>query len=83
MRDVNKTIYLVSCVSKKATTCKPAQDLYLSDWFRKAKTYVVQKLRAQDRWFILSAKHHLVPPERLLCPYEATLLRIKQTEKQE
>ena len=27
------TIYLVSCVSQKATTAKPAQDLYLSNWF--------------------------------------------------
>ena len=69
------TIYLVSCVSQKATTAtaKPARDLYLSNWFRKAKAYVELNRRAQDRWFILSAKHHLVSPETLLLPYEATL----------
>lgn len=77
------TIYLVSCVSQKATTAKPAQNLYLSSWFRKAKTYVLRNLRAQDRWFILSAKHHLVAPERRLAPYEATLLRMKQIERKE
>lgn len=77
------TIYLVSCVSQKATTAKPAQDLYLSNWFRKAKAYVLRNLRAQDRWFILSAKHHLVAPERRLAPYEATLLRMKQIERKE
>lgn len=81
------TIYLVSCVSKKATTAiaKPAQDLYLSSWFRKAKAYVLRNLnlRAQDRWFILSARHHLVSPESRLLPYEATLVRMKQPERKE
>ena len=75
------TIYLVSCVRQKATTAtaKPAQDLYLSNWFRKAKAYVEQNLRAQDRWFILSAKHHLVSPETLLLPYEAPLPQNRET----
>ena len=77
------TIYLVSCVSQKAATAKPAKDLYLSNWFRKAKAYILRTLRAQDRWFILSAKHHLVSPETLLLPYEATLLQMTQPERKE
>ncbi len=64
------TVYLVSCVSKKRSSTAPAKDLYLSDWFIKARNFV----EARDcSWFILSAEHGLVAPDELLEPYEKTL----------
>ena len=63
-------VYLVSCVSKKRSSRAPAKDLYLSDWFIKARTYVEA---TGAPWFILSAEHGLVDPDDLLEPYEKTL----------
>lgn len=47
-----------------------AKDLYISDWFVKARAYVEQ---AGDEWFILSAEYGLVSPETVIAPYERTL----------
>jgi hypothetical protein len=63
-------LYLVACVSVKRSRPLPAQDLYCSDWFLKARAYV-EKRRA--RWFILSAKHGLVGPRQILRPYDRSL----------
>jgi hypothetical protein len=62
-------IFLVSCVAGKATTAQPARTLYVSDWFSKARAYV----EATDRpWYILSALHGLVRPDRVVEPYDFT-----------
>ncbi len=63
-------VYLVSCVSKKRSSRAPAKDLYLSDWFIKARNFVEAN---GGPWFILSAEHGLVAPDDLLEPYEKTL----------
>ena len=62
-------VYLVACVSQKKETCDQAQYLYTSALFTKARAYA---LRHADRWYILSAKHGLVPPEEVIDPYETT-----------
>jgi hypothetical protein len=64
------TIYLVSCVSAKLHGTAPAKDLYVSDWFRKARKYVETQT---NPWYILSAKYGLVSPEQQLSPYDETL----------
>lgn len=48
-----------------------AKDLYVSDLFRGRRRYVE---RTCDRWFILSAKHHLVRPDDVIEPYNCTLV---------
>jgi hypothetical protein len=63
-------ICLVSCVAKKRTSATRAKDLYLSEWFRRAREYVEA---AGGPWFILSAKYGLVSADELLEPYEQTL----------
>ncbi len=69
-KDSGLRIGLVGCVKdNKSYRCK-AKDLYVSDLFRKAKTYAE---RNYDHWFILSAKHHLVDPETEIDPYDKTL----------
>lgn len=64
------TITLVACVSKKLDRPAPAADLYVSPWFKKARTYAEL---TSERWFILSAKYGLVEPDRVIEPYEQTL----------
>lgn len=65
-------IGLVSCTkSKRKQASKPA-DLYMkSTFFRKAREYVETN---HDRWYILSAKHHLLEPDDPpIEPYDETL----------
>lgn len=61
---------LVSCVKGKRSSAAPAKDLYISDWFKKARRIVETE---GWRWFVLSAKHGLLDPEELIAPYEKTL----------
>ena len=64
------TLYLVSCVSEKATSPAAAKDLYQSDWFKKARTYVES---TGSPWKILSALHHVVSPDTVIGPYDSAL----------
>ena len=60
---MSRKIALVACVSRKTPGPLPAQDLYVSDWFRKASAYA---RRVADEWYILSAKHGLVSPDTVI-----------------
>ena len=73
------TIYLVSCVSKKAEGPTLAKHLYCSPWFRKARTYVESK---GCDWFILSARFHLVKPNQELPRYNKTLSNKKAQRRE-
>lgn len=64
------TWFLVQCVKKKHARPLAAKELYCSDWFLKARQYVE---RQGGRWLILSAKHGVVEPDRVIAPYEVTL----------
>ncbi len=64
-------IALVSCSSAKAANAAPAAELYVSDWFVKARAYAQQS--RFDRWFILSAKYGLLDPQRVIEPYDRDL----------
>lgn len=66
------TVYLVSCVAKKAVASVPARDLYRT-WFKKARAWVEARLAPGDRWLILSAKHGLLSPDAVTAPYDVTL----------
>lgn len=70
MAPTGSTIYLVSCVGQKRAEACPARDLYISDWFLKARQYAEG---SGCRWYILSAEHGLVAPNQLIAPYERTL----------
>ena len=69
-KDATGTVYWVSCVSKKQTKPTAAKDLYISDLFSKARSYVENK---GAPWFILSAKYGLVPSNEIINPYDLTL----------
>lgn len=51
----------------------PAEELYQSDWFKKARAYVLSQLKPADTWYILSAKYQLVEPRLMISPYNETL----------
>ena len=76
----DRQIYLVSCVGKKLPKASPAKDLYISSWFKKARSYVESQ---GVEWFILSAKYGLIRPEQVIEPYELTLNRMKKPERKQ
>lgn len=61
---------LVSCGECKSTHAAPAKCLYKSDRFQRTRQFVEER---GWRWFILSAKHGLLDPERRISPYDETL----------
>ena len=67
---VQRTIFLVSCVGPKQQDPAPSRDLYISPWFRRARSYVE---RTGQPWFVLSAKHGLLRPLEVISPYDLTL----------
>ncbi|OYY75783.1 MAG: hypothetical protein B7Y43_17925 [Sphingomonas sp. 28-62-20] len=71
-------IYLVACVSQKLDRRARAAELYRSDWFRKARTYVEE---TGSPWFILSAAHGLVRPNDRLEPYNVTLRDLSAAQR--
>ena len=71
-------VYLLACVSQKLDRRARAADLYRSDWFRKARTYVEEQ---GARWYILSAAHGLVKPSQRLAPYDITLSSLTAAER--
>ncbi len=76
--DKGRRIVLVSCVKSKTSKTAPAQDLYISDLFKKTSAYA--KLFG-DRWYILSAKYGLLAPDQVIEPYEKTLNKMGVQER--
>ncbi len=75
-------IVLLSCTKAKLDKLSPAQELYSpSPMFQKTKAY--GETLKPDKTFILSAKHHLVPMEKELEPYDLTLKNMKKDEKEQ
>ena len=71
-------VYLVACVSQKLDRRARAADLYRSDWFRKARTYVEE---AGSPWYVLSAAHGVVAPFRRIDPYNVTLRDLSAAQR--
>lgn len=63
-------LVLVGCTKTKASTASPARALYQSSLFEKRRRYADTRGRA---WYVLSAEHGLVHPDRLLEPYDVAL----------
>ena len=70
-------ICLVSCGKAKKAFSTPAKDLYTSSRFLKSR-YIAEKYF--DSWFILSAKHGLLLPEKIISPYNITLNSFSVTQ---
>ena len=66
-----RTVILLSCSAGKAGNPLPAAELYQGTLFKASLAWAQQ--RKPDAIYILSAKHHLVEPDRVLQPYDLTL----------
>ena len=76
------TIILLSCTKSKLDHPAPAQELYsASPMFNKTLEY--GKSLKPDKMFILSAKHHLVPHNKTLAPYDLTLKDMPSDKRKE
>jgi hypothetical protein len=73
-----RRVALVSCVKAKRGFPAPAGDLYTSPLFRALRAYA--RTHADD-WYILSAEHGLLPPDRMIHPYESTLNAMSKRER--
>ena len=73
-----RRLFLVSCVKTKRTATAAAKDLYISDWFRKARACVEG---VGGEWRILSAEYGAVHPNDEIRPYEKTLKTMPVAER--
>src|SRR3954468_6205562 len=72
-------VVLVACCGPKLKEPAPAADLYISDLFKKARTYAERR----GRWFILSALHGLLDPSVVIAPYDVTLKKMPAAKRRE
>ena len=75
-----KTIVLISCVSQKENTAVVAEKMYKSPLFRKSLAYA-RGLVPNDAIYILSAKHHLLPLNKEIEPYNETLNKMLKKDR--
>ncbi|MFI5300420.1 MAG: DUF6884 domain-containing protein, partial [Polyangiales bacterium] len=68
---ITKRIVLVGCGKSKASEPCPARDLYVGNLFRASLAYA--EALAADAVFIVSARHYLLPLDRVIAPYDETL----------
>jgi hypothetical protein len=76
-------VYLISCVGKKRSGSHPAKDLYISDWFVKARAYVEARLMPGDQVFILSALYGAVPWDTVIASYDQRLIKRPVPERRQ
>ncbi|WP_084555356.1 DUF6884 domain-containing protein [[Phormidium ambiguum] IAM M-71] len=74
---INRRIGLIACVSKKRKETSPASELYISQWFKAAKKYI---LSMEIDYFILSAKHGILHPTQTIEPYDQSLYHLSALE---
>lgn len=72
---------IACCKTKRPRPCQ-ARELYVSPLFLAARRWISRPGRC-DEWAILSAKHGLVDPARVLAPYELDLRRLSEEEKRQ
>ena len=72
-------IALISCVSQKAAFPSKCKDLYISPLFKKTWEYNV-KVDRPEGVFILSALHGLIKYDKVIEPYDKTLLDMSKEE---
>ena len=79
--DGRSTIYLVGCTKGKKQDAMAAKDIYMeSPRFCHSRCIVES---TGERWFILSAKHGLLSPERHIQPYDKAMRDLSESEQQQ
>jgi cytoplasmic iron level regulating protein YaaA (DUF328/UPF0246 family) len=75
-----KKIAFISCVKTKTKLPSKAEDLYISDLFKKSLEYCKKRY---DEVFILSAKYGLLSLNDFIKPYELTLNKMTVLERKQ
>lgn len=75
------TYALVGCGADKADKPMPARDLYTSSYFEK-KRRIAEILTEESggKWWVLSAKHHVVQPDEVIEPYERPMSELTEDQ---
>ena len=76
-----KTIVLLSCVATKLPKPAPARELYNSPLFKRSLSYALTV--DPDDIVILSAKYYVIPLDKVIAPYDKTLLNMPKEEANE
>lgn len=76
-----KTIVLLSCVATKLPKPAPARELYASPLFKRSLEYALTL--DPDDILILSAKYYVIPLDKVIAPYDKTLLNMPKEEANE
>ena len=76
-----KKVVLVTCGAKKRSGRHAARDLYIGSYYRACMEYA-ESLKP-DQIFILSAKHHLLPPNTKVDCYDETLNEMGVKDRRE
>ena len=76
------TVVLIACSATKLSKPAPAYQFYSSDLFQKNWEYAKKQTDEKDI-YIISAKHHLVPHNKTLAPYDLTLKDMPSDKRKE
>jgi hypothetical protein len=76
------TVVLIACSATKLSKPAPAYQFYSSDLFQKNWEYA-KKQTGENDIYIISAKHHLVPHNKTLAPYDLTLKDMPSDKRKE
>jgi cytoplasmic iron level regulating protein YaaA (DUF328/UPF0246 family) len=71
-------ITFIACSSAKLRSAAPAKDLYTGQLFRKARALAE---KTSDQYYILSALHGLLQPDKVTAPYNYTLKTLSKRER--
>lgn len=71
------TYYLVGCGSDKANKPRPAGKLYTSKYFE--RKWKIAGIEGDKRW-VLSAEHHVIPPDKEIAPYDTSMDELDEEE---
>jgi cytoplasmic iron level regulating protein YaaA (DUF328/UPF0246 family) len=72
-------VTLIACSATKLNHAAAAQHLYAGELFKKSKAFAETSGKP---YFILSALHGLVEPDRIIAPYNVTLKTKRKRERE-
>jgi len=74
----DQIVGLVTCGDSKVEQAVPARDLYKGSGFKCAARWAKDNC---TQWFILSAEHGLLPPDKVIEPYDTYLPKLSKVEQ--
>lgn len=79
LTEKTKPFFIVGCSKKKRKENSKAQNLYISTRFELSKKIAI---RFGSDWAILSAKHGLLSPDEVIKPYDLSIKKLTNADKE-